>query len=86
MSDEQPKQPVTISRDDLYVQVWEKPMMQLASRYGISGNGLAKICRKLAVPYPGRGYWARKAAGQKVMFNEKAKQPGTIGRDDFLAI
>jgi hypothetical protein len=41
-------------------------MMQLASEYGISGNGLAKICRKLAVPYPGRGYWARKAAGQKV--------------------
>src|ERR1017187_161888 len=66
MSDEQPKQPVTISRDDLYAQVWEKPMMQLASQYGISGNGLAKICRKLAVPYPGRGYWARKAAGQKV--------------------
>ena len=66
MSDEQPKQPVTISRDDLYAQVWEKPMMQLASEYGISGNGLAKICRKLAVPYPGRGYWARKAAGQKV--------------------
>jgi hypothetical protein len=57
---------VTISRDDLYAQVWEKPMMQLASEYGISGNGLAKICRKLAVPYPGRGYWARKAAGQKV--------------------
>ena len=66
MSDEQPKQPVTISRDDLYAQVWVKPMMQLASEYGISGNGLAKICRKLAVPYPGRGYWARKAAGQKV--------------------
>jgi hypothetical protein len=66
MSDEQPKQPVTISRDDLYAQVWETPMMQLASRYGISGNGLAKICRKLAVPYPGRDYWARKAAGQKV--------------------
>src|ERR1039458_9780742 len=66
MSDEQPKQPVTISRDDLYAQVWATPMMQLAVQYGISGNGLAKICRKLAVPYPGRGYWAQKAAGQKV--------------------
>jgi len=67
MTDDQPKQPVTISRKDLYAEVWATPMMQLAARYGISGNdGLAKICRKLAVPYPGRGYWARKAAGQKV--------------------
>jgi hypothetical protein len=38
-----------------------------AADYGISGNGLAKICDRLNVPYPPRGYWARKAAGQKVV-------------------
>jgi len=27
---------------------------------------LGKICRKLRIPVPGRGYWARKAAGYKV--------------------
>jgi hypothetical protein len=66
MSDEQPKQPVTISRDNLHAQVWEKPMSRLANEYGISGNGLAKICDRLDVPCPPRGYWARKAAGRTV--------------------
>lgn len=41
-------------------------MSKLAAEFGISGNGLAKICDRLKVPYPGRGYWARKEAGQKV--------------------
>jgi hypothetical protein len=66
MTDEQPKQPVTVSRDELYAQVWDKPMTRLAAEHGISGTGLAKICRRLGVPYPARGYWARKAAGQPV--------------------
>lgn len=41
-------------------------MRTLARRYGISDVGLAKTCRKLRIPLPGRGYWARQAAGQKV--------------------
>src|SRR5665213_3998624 len=66
MTDNQSKQPTIVSRQDLYDQVWATPMMQLAEQYGISGNGLAKICRRLVIPVPGRGYWARKQAGQKV--------------------
>jgi len=41
-------------------------MWTLAKKYGISDVGLAKVCRKLTIPLPGRGYWARKQAGQKV--------------------
>src|SRR5690349_20673679 len=67
MANEQSKRPITISREQLYKQVWETPMSRLAADYGISGNGLAKICDRLNVPYPPRGYWARKAAGQKVV-------------------
>ncbi|MBU8922850.1 MAG: hypothetical protein KOO63_13620 [Bacteroidales bacterium] len=55
-----------IKRDELYLQVWAKPMRNLAKEYGISDSGLAKICKKLEIPRPGRGYWARKAAGQDV--------------------
>jgi hypothetical protein len=33
-------------------------MNRLAAKYGISGNGLAKICRRLDIPYPARGHWA----------------------------
>jgi len=52
MTDEQPKQPVTVSREALHQQVWEKPMSRLATDYGISGNGLAKICDRPKNPYP----------------------------------
>jgi hypothetical protein len=41
-------------------------MSILAKKYGISDVGLAKICRKLAIPLPGRGHWAKKEAGQKI--------------------
>ena len=59
-------QPVTLTREELYRLVWEMPMIRLGQRFGVSGNGLAKICRRLDVPYPPRGHWARKAAGKKV--------------------
>ncbi len=54
------------NRDELYEEVWTTPMQTLARKYGISDVGLAKTCRKLLIPLPGRGYWARKEAGQKV--------------------
>lgn len=54
------------NRDELYQEVWSTPMWTLAKKYGISDVGLAKVCRKLTIPLPGRGYWARKQAGQKV--------------------
>lgn len=50
-------------RDSLYEEVWATPMAKLARKYGISDVGLAKVCRKLAIPVPGRGYWAKKEAG-----------------------
>lgn len=41
-------------------------MSRLAPRWGLSGNGLAKICDRMGVPYPPRGHWAKKAAGKEV--------------------
>jgi hypothetical protein len=55
-----------ISRHELYKQVWNVPMTKLAAQYGLSDVGLAKICKKYNIPRPPRGYWAKKAAGQKV--------------------
>lgn len=65
--DDDNKQLVRGTREVLHRQVWETPMSRLAAQYGISGNGLAKICGRLKVPYPPRGYWAKKAAGKKVI-------------------
>src|SRR5882672_2489707 len=57
---------VTYRRAALYEEVWSDPVQIVAGRYGVSGVALAKICRKLNIPLPGRGYWARKRAGQKM--------------------
>ena len=49
-------------RDSLYEEVWTTPLLKLAKTYGISDVGLKKICRKLSIPTPGLGYWAKKEA------------------------
>jgi hypothetical protein len=64
--------PITLHRDALYRDVWETPMRQLAKRYEISDVGLTKICKKMDIPTPPRGYWAKRTNGQCV---EKAALP-----------
>jgi hypothetical protein len=54
------------SRVDLYSAVWSKPMMKLAEEFGISGRGLAKLCERLKVPVPPRGYWRKVSLGQSI--------------------
>lgn len=81
MAGEGAKQPVTVTRDHLYKQVWETPMSRLAADYGISGNGLAKICDRLKIPYPPRGHWAKKAAGHKVV-QYRLPEPGADTPDE----
>jgi hypothetical protein len=46
-----------ISRTELYEKVWNAPMRTLATEFGLSDVGLAKICRKNGIPLPGLGYW-----------------------------
>ena len=55
-----------IERQKLYDEVWSTPMSRLAERYGISDVGLAKICKKLRIPVPGRGYWQKIKSGKKI--------------------
>lgn len=40
-------------------------MRDLAKEFGLSDRGLAKICDKMEVPRPGRGYWRRIEVGGK---------------------
>jgi hypothetical protein len=58
--------PETWHREELYKDVWEQPLTKLQTKYGVSNVAIGKACRKLKVPLPGRGYWARLAAGHKV--------------------
>jgi hypothetical protein len=56
----------TIKREELYEQVWSVPIWTLCEQYGLSDNGLRKVCKRLNVPMPERGYWAKVEAGKKV--------------------
>ena len=53
-------------RAALYEQVWSQPVQTVAKTYRISGVMLGKVCRKLQVPVPPRGYWARLQSGYKM--------------------
>lgn len=50
-------------REELYQKVWEHPMLKVAQEYGVSSVALGKTCKKLSVPVPGRGHWAKLAHG-----------------------
>lgn len=47
-----------ITRQELYDLVWSQPLKHLANDLSISGNALAKICDRMLVPHPSRGYWS----------------------------
>jgi len=53
-----------LSRKELYERVWSQPLSIVSKELGVSGNALAKICNRLLVPYPPRGYWLRATAGR----------------------
>lgn len=53
-------------REALYNEVWGEPMVTVAQRYGMSDNGLRKHCKKLGIPLPTSGYWAKLKAGKNV--------------------
>lgn len=57
---------ITLTRNELYDRVWAEPVDKLAKEFGLSNVGLGKACRRYEIPVPPRGYWARKAAGQKL--------------------
>lgn len=56
---------INLTRADLYQRVWSEPITAVAETLGISGNALAKICDRLLVPCPSRGYWAKVGGGKK---------------------
>ena len=53
-----------MKRIELYELVWSKPMTKLGADLGISDVGLAKACRRHAIPVPPRGHWAKLQAGK----------------------
>ncbi len=59
-------------REELYQQVWDKPVSIVAKEQGVSDNAVRKWCINLNIPLPERGYWAKLKAGKSV---HKTKLP-----------
>jgi hypothetical protein len=59
------KEDTTVSREQLYEEVWAEPMTTVALKYKVSSSFLARICIRLNVPRPQRGYWAMYATGKR---------------------
>jgi AcrR family transcriptional regulator len=56
---------IALTRAALYRLVWTSPLSAVAEEVGLSSKAVAKICSRLLVPYPARGYWAKVKAGRK---------------------
>jgi hypothetical protein len=72
---------IRITRDELFEQVWSKPLTTLAAGYGISDVGLRKISKKLKIPLPGRGFWQRIGKGRRV---KKPPLPQFKGTSEYI--
>lgn len=53
-----------LSREELFALIWERPTREVAKELGVSDVAIAKLCARLQVPKPPRGYWARVQSGQ----------------------
>jgi hypothetical protein len=58
--------PHNLTRRELFDLVWSKPATKVAADFGISDVAVKKICDRHRIPVPGRGYWAKIAAGQQL--------------------
>lgn len=53
-----------LSRQELFDLVWSRPIRDLAKEFKLSDVGLAKTCKRYAIPRPERGYWQKLAVGK----------------------
>lgn len=54
----------TVTRLELYEQIWQRPTILLAREFGLSDVGLGKLCKRNGIPKPPRGYWAMLQVGK----------------------
>ena len=77
---------VRLDRAGLYEAVWSQPVATLAEQWGLSGPGLKKVCRRLQIPVPPRGYWARVKVGQRQRRPALPRLPAGEAEEIIIAI
>ncbi|MFN4183544.1 MAG: TetR/AcrR family transcriptional regulator [Hyphomonas sp.] len=54
---------IRLTKGELLRLVWTRPVSALAEEFGLSPNGLAKICDRLDIQRPPKGYWKKTPVG-----------------------
>ena len=72
-----------MTRAELFDLIWSEPLGNVASRYGLTGNGLAKICDRLDIPRPPRSHWTRSAEARGA---QPALPPAPVGLSETFAL
>ena len=72
-----------VTRAKIFEEIWTEPMGAVAARYGLTGNGLAKICDRLAIPRPPRSHWTRSESTREA---PPELPPAPIGLSDTFAL
>ena len=61
-----------VTKEELEKMVWEKPTVHIAKDLNVSDVAVGKLCKRLDVEKPPRGYWAKKKAEEDtVLFRIK---------------
>ncbi|MDB5144537.1 MAG: hypothetical protein JWQ66_3250 [Mucilaginibacter sp.] len=55
-----------LSREELYEQVWSKPVSKLEQELSLSNWDIKQLCKKMEVPLPPVGHWSRVQFGKPV--------------------
>lgn len=69
---------ISLTREELYEQVWTEPIVHIARRLGLSDRGLGKLCARYDVPVPPRGWWAKKQHGHPARRIPLPPRGGTV--------
>src|SRR5262245_14418271 len=75
---------IKLTREELYKKVWSKPTSTLAKELGISDVALGKICKKLYVPKPNRGYWRQLEVGHHIQPQPLLKAPKGVPNEVWI--
>lgn len=73
---------IKFERAVLYEEVWSTPLTKLGQKYGLSDNGIRKICKSMNIPLPKAGHWAKVAAGKVI---SKTPLPDACERDTYIS-
>lgn len=78
------KRTMTLSRQQLYDEIWQMSVAGVARKYNLNYSKLIAACREANIPFPSSGYWTRKSLGKDVSGDVVALPPSDNDNVELL--